>query len=394
MSRRRQLAVGVFCGSLAFVLPWPVAYGQDAAPVRVCAGGDVTLGTDLDTAFARTAASRLRPYGLRTDPEDLLAPLRPIVADADVVLLNVETAIGSGPFRSKCGPRSTSCYAFRGPPSAAAAMGRLGRDSAAVVGNLANNHARDAGPAGLTATVAHLRSAGMQVTGLDTLATPVPLRSGDTLGVLGFYTSTETPDLRDLAAVRRHVARAATRYGTVIVTAHMGAEGIGAQRTGDSVEYFLSSRINRGNPVAFARAAFESGAALVVGHGPHVLRGAEWSGDRLALYSLGNLLTFGPFNNSEPINRGAVVCADVREGRVIGAHLRPTLQVAPGVLRADATLRALTLIDSLGALDFPLTAARIDPWGEMHRPLLALDAAGPSGPNQPPSSDTLRPPRR
>jgi poly-gamma-glutamate capsule biosynthesis protein CapA/YwtB (metallophosphatase superfamily) len=47
---------------------------------------------------------------------------------------------------------------------------------------------------------------------------------------------------------------------------------------------------NRGNVVAFARAVVRAGADLVVGHGPHVLRGVEWYRGRLIASSLGNFL--------------------------------------------------------------------------------------------------------
>jgi len=336
---------------------------------RVCAGGDITLGTNLDTTWQKLGARRLRAnYGLSDSPETLVAPLRPLFADADLVLLNVETAIGTGPARTKCGPRSRNCYAFRGPPGSAWALRSLGDTGAAVVGNVANNHARDAGPEGYVATMRHLRDAGILVTGADTLATPVLVGDSIHVAVIGFYTGDILADARNLGAVRRHVARAVEQYGTVIVTAHIGAEGIGAQRTRDSTEWFLESRIDRGNPVAFARTSFEAGATLVIGHGPHVLRAAEWfDDDRLAIYSLGNLLTYGPFSNVEPINRGAVVCVDVSGRRVIGADIRPTVQRAPGVVEYDYARRALRLIDSLSVLDFPTTGARVDSWGELRR---------------------------
>jgi hypothetical protein len=343
---------------------------QERAPVRVCAGGDMTFGTNLDTAWSKSGARRLRAqFGLSAHPDSLLLPLRPLFADADVLVLNVETAIGTGPAERKCRKGSTNCWEFRAPTEAAPALRSLGDSSAVVVGNVANNHARDAGGAGFLATARHLRDAGVLVTGMDTLATEARLRDGTRMGVLGFYTSGEAPDLRDLAAVRRHVARAAAAFDLVVVTAHMGAEGIAAQRTRDTTELFLQSKINRGNPVAFARAAFESGASVVIGHGPHVLRGGEWNDDRLALYSLGNLVTYGPFNNGEPINRGVVACVDIDGRSVVGAQLRPTVQVAPGVVRVDPTWRAMQLIDSLSALDFPMTGVRVDSWGDLQRRL-------------------------
>ena len=338
-------------------------------PVRVCAGGDITLGTNLDTAWARKGALRFREqFGIAPEPMTLLAPLRQLFGDADVVLLNVETAIGSGPVKeTKCGPRSQNCYAFRAPAEGAPALRSIGDSIAVVVGNVANNHARDAGQDGFDSTAANLRSAGVLVTGADTIATRVVLPDSTVLGVLGFHTNEQATDARNIGAVRRHVARAVEQYGTVIVTVHIGAEGINAQRTRDTTELFLASKIDRGNPVAFATAAFEAGAALVVGHGPHVLRAAEWRDDRLVLYSLGNLATYGPFNNADPINRGVVACVDLSERRVVGAELRPTVQLVPGLVIRDPARRALTLIDSLSALDFPRTGVRVDAWGDLHR---------------------------
>ena len=292
--------------ALAVALVSPItAQPPSRRDVRVCAGGDVTLGTNLDTSWVLAKArAGARPAAL-PDPWPLLAPLRPLVTGADVLLLNVEGAIGAGRAPRKCARGSTLCYAFRQPPEAAAALRRLG-DSAHVVGNVANNHAHDAGDAGFAGTLARLDAAGVLVTGADTLATAVPIGEGDTVAVLGFSPWTFAR-VHDLAAVRRHVARAAERHARVIVTMHIGAEGATARRTRDVVERFAGE--NRGNSVAFARAAVRGGASLVIGHGPHVLRGIEWVGPSLVAHSLGNLVTYGPFNHSGYDDHGAILCA-------------------------------------------------------------------------------------
>lgn len=385
MGPRLRRAVGRALGAFTIGLSFASvarAQARDSVarpPIRVCAGGDVTLGTNLDTLWAKTAAKRLRlEFGRSNAPDSLLAPLLPLFTDADVVLVNVEGAIGEGPATAKCGKRAQHCFAFRQPTSAASALRHLA-DSAVVVGNVANNHARDAGDDGFARSVGYLTQAGVLVTGADTLATEVVTRRGDTLGVIGFYTSSDSPDARDLAAVRRHVQRAVARYRTVIVTMHLGAEGPGAQRTRDSTELFLGT-IDRGNPVAFANAALDAGATMVIGHGPHVLRAAEWRGDRVVLYSLGNLLTYGPFRLEEPLNRGTVACADIDSVRhVRSAWLRPTVQLAPGVLRPDSTNRAAALMDSLSALDFPVTGASIGLDGVLRRRSAAEAADQRSG---------------
>ncbi len=325
---------------------------REPGEIRVCAGGDVTLGTNLPAG----GAGRSRATPVIPSPDSLLDPLRPLLVDADIVVLNVEAAIGDGPSPSKCGPNSTACYAMRSPASAAGALRRVA-PHATVVGNVANNHSGDAGMAGYRRTLELLEGADVRVTGADSLPT-LAVSGGDTVAVLGFSTSPRGPDARDLAAVRRHVSRAAERHGRVVVTVHMGAEGAAAQRTPDSVERYYGE--NRGNPVAFARAAVEAGARLVVGHGPHVLRGMEWHDGALVAYSLGNLVTYGPFNNREPLNRGAVLCATLGpQGEVYDALVHPTRQIRAGIMTFDPSGRALFLVDSLSRLDFPRSAARV-----------------------------------
>jgi hypothetical protein len=337
-----------------------IAERERNGSVKVCAGGDVTLGTNLDAAWARKAAFTLqREYGRSDAPDELIAPLKSLFAGADIVLLNVESAIGSGRTPSKCGPKSKDCFAFRAPTAAARALATVAPGKI-VIGNVANNHSHDAGNDGRDTTIALLTRAGVRVTGADTLATPVVSAAGDTIGVLGFYTSSDTPDARDTAAVYRHVARAVREYGVVIVTMHLGAEGANAQRTRDASEVFLRN-IDRGNPVAFADAAVRGGASLVIGHGPHVLRAMEWRDHgALIAYSLGNLLTYGPFHLSEPMNRGAVLCTTLdATGRASAATLEPTMQRTAGLVQRDSTNRAIVLVDSLTRLDFRRTGASL-----------------------------------
>jgi hypothetical protein len=189
---------------------------------------------------------------------------------------------------------------------------------------------------------------------------------GDTVALLGFSASPPM-DVNDLALVRRLVTRAAAITPRVVVTMHLGAEGPAAQRTRDVQERFVGEE--RGDPVAFARAAVQSGAALVIGHGPHVVRGMAWAGDALIFYSLGNLVTAGPFSLHPPNDRGLIACADLGpDGRVIRALLRPTRQRAPGRVTMDLSARSIVLADSLGRLDFPDSSARMSVEATLRRP--------------------------
>ena len=357
--------------SAAPLLALALGAGQGAAQptprrdVRWCAGGDVTLGTNLDTSWVlgRTdSGGRVRAL---PDAETLLQPLQPLVRDATVILVNVEGAIGEGWAPRKCAPRSTLCFALRQPPAVAAAIRRLS-DSARVVGNVANNHAHDAGDGGFAKTVRTLEAAGIVVAGADTLAAAVPVGEGDTIAVLGF-SPWSIGRVSDLAAVRRHVARAAERYGRVVVTMHIGAEGAGARHVSDRTERYAGE--DRGNSVAFARAAVGSGASLVVGHGPHVLRAIEWNGDALVAHSLGNLVTYGPFHHQEFTDRGVVLCVTLAgDGRVRDAVLRATRQRSPGIVEPDPDNAGVNDIIALTSRDFPRTGARILPNGEVGPP--------------------------
>ncbi len=343
--------------------------------VRVCAGGDVTLGTNLDSTWGRTVTGITHGDWRKRlmSADSLLMPVRPMMSGADIVLFNAEGAFGDDPITNdKCtlkarrrrnrralGPDTPShCFALRQPAAAVAALRRLGDTTTVVVANVANNHAHDAGDDGFAHSVHLLRAAGVRVTGADTIPTLAVTARGDTIAILGF-SAWSSPGVGDLSAVERIVARAVERYRRVIVTAHMGAEGVLAQRTGDSTEHYVGE--DRGNVVAFARSVIDAGAVMVVGHGPHVLRAAEWRDSALVLYSLGNLVNYGPFALAEPARRGAVVCATLDSaGRPRDVRLAATVQPAQGIVSPDSTSRARMLVDSLSALDFPSTGVAVD----------------------------------
>jgi hypothetical protein len=362
-----------------------------ADTVRICAGGDVTLGTNLDTAWARriTGGTVDAVAALRA-PDALMLPLRPLVGGAGVVLLNAEGAIGDGPsVETKCILGRPFCYLLRMPAAAARALRGVADSPAVVIANVANNHAHDAGDAGFRATVAILDSAGVRVTGADTQPTLVPVGDRDTLAVLGF-SAWSAPGVADTDVVRRLVARAAARYRWVVVTAHLGAEGRRAQHTGDSVEHFAGEL--RGDPVAFAHVAVDAGAQLVIGHGPHVLRAAEWWHGALIWYSLGNLVEYGPFGLGEPMRRGALACTTLDStGAARDVVLHATRQFLPGIVTADPEGRALQLVAMLSRADFPQTGVAIDRMtgavSPFRRPTTSRSARATAAPALPPQPE-------
>src|SRR2546428_6350031 len=93
---------------------------------------------------------------------------------------------------------------------------------------------------------------------------------------------------------------------------HAGAEGVAYEHVRPGTETFLGE--NRGNPLAFSHAVIDAGADLVVGSGPHVLRGIEWYRGRLIVYSLGNFGGYGRFVLSGPLATTAIPRVE-RRGR-------------------------------------------------------------------------------
>ena len=141
--------------------------------------------------------------------------------------------------------------------------------------NLANNHAFDFGARGLDQTIAALDGVGLRRTGRPGQVTVQQV--GDIrVAVVGFASYPWAASLTDIAAARRLVRTAARRADVVVATMHAGGEGRDRQHVKRGTETFLGE--NRGDVVRFSRAVVDAGADLVVGHGPHVLRGMEWYG--------------------------------------------------------------------------------------------------------------------
>jgi poly-gamma-glutamate capsule biosynthesis protein CapA/YwtB (metallophosphatase superfamily) len=125
----------------------------------------------------------------------------------------------------------------------------------------------------------------------------------------------------------------------------------------------------RGNVVAFSRAVVRAGADLVVGHGPHVLRGIEWYRGRVIAYSLGNFLGNGTLNVSGVSGQTAVLRASLRrDGSWAGGKLVPVRLTPGGLPRVDARKAALATVRKLSRADFGRNAVRISPSGTLLPP--------------------------
>ena len=263
----------------------------------------------------------------------------------DVVVGNLEGTLtdrGS----SKCGAGSTSCFSFRAPPSYA----RLLSGAGFTIVSLANNHALDYGAVGQADTVAALRKAGLLTTGRPGEIAYATVR-GIRVAVLGFAPYPWAQSLLDIPAAQALVRKADDWADLVVVTMHAGAEGVGHQHVQPGAERFLGE--NRGNAWAFAHAVVRAGADIVVGSGPHVLRGMEWYRNRLVAYSLGNFVGYHALSTRGVSGVSGILQVTLsRTGAWVAGELVPITLAPAGIPRPDPSEAAYGIVRTLSKQDF------------------------------------------
>jgi hypothetical protein len=352
--------LGILAGvTLAIACGWGAA-SATAKPTPTPSQQGTTLEWVGDIALSTERG--LPPGGLAT----ALAPVRPLLRDADLTLGNLEGTLSVGG-TSKCGGiGSGTCFAFQAPPSTAGQLRSLGFDLV----NQANNHSLDYGPSGRAQTLRALHEAGLASTGLPgqitVLQTPghrskqgrVP---GRRVAFLGFAPYPYDGNLLDIPAAQALVREARKRASLVAVIIHAGAEGANETHTPHGEEHYLGE--DRGNPRAFAHAVIDAGASIVLGSGPHVIRGIERYRNRLIAYSLGNFVGYHTLAGGGVLSDSAILRATLSPtGRVLAARWIP-IKLDDGLPRLDPTDASVALVRSLSAQDFRADHFDIEPDG-------------------------------
>ena len=313
--------------------------------VAIVATGDIVMGS----------TPNLPPDGGRSFFSDVQTDLA-----GDVVLGNLEGTLSSGG-SSKCGPSSTSCFAFQTPPSYARWLVRAGF----TVMNLANNHAYDFGPGGLQETIDALDRVGLLYTGRPNQIT-VQKVGRIRVATVGFAPYPWAASLTDIAAAQKLVRAADRVSDVVVVTMHAGAEGRDRQHVRPGTERFLGE--NRGDSVRFTHAVVDAGADLVVGSGPHVLRGMEWYKGRLIAYSLGNFAGYDVFSLGGALSTSAILRVTLDgAGRFETGQLVPTHMVGAGMPALDPSETAHGVVRTLSREDFGARGVKVSREGVLSR---------------------------
>ena len=306
--------------------------------IHIAAVGDIMMGTNFPD-------DRLAP----DDGAQLLKAITPILKTADITFGNLEGVLLEGGEAAKKCKNSTSCYVFRSPPHYAKYLKTAGFD----VLSLANNHARDFGEEGRTASMQALDVAGLLHTGRvgDVAQWKV---KGSTVTWIAYAPFGGSHDLLDIALAVKQVKALAKKSDLVLVSMHAGAEGKDVAHIPFKNEMFYGE--DRGDVVKFSHAVIDAGADLVIGHGPHVPRAIELYKKRLIAYSLGNFLTYQGIritgNNGVAPILTLTLSADGRfkQGKIISAR-----QYRPAGTLLDKNNKAAKIIKELTQSDFPNT---------------------------------------
>lgn len=329
----------------------PVELEAKGATLSIAAAGDTMMGSDL-----RKGASGLAPGS----GEDLFVDVAPLFGAADIAFLNLEGPLADGLPSTKCGPKSTSCYAFRTPTRYKAALVAAQID----VASLANNHAMDLGVPGQDATMAALDSVGIAHAGRYG-DTAIVERNGLKVAFLAAHSGSCCLNVNRPDEIAAAVRAADAEADLVVLSFHGGAEGSKARHVPGRVEVAWGEK--RGDVRAMARAAVDAGADLVIGHGPHVLRGMERYKGRLVIYSLGNFMGFRQFGTKGGLGgTSAIVHAELAANGVLVAGTVHALAL-DGESRPhpDPNGAAHRQLNELSKADFPDSAVTVGEGGKL-----------------------------
>jgi poly-gamma-glutamate capsule biosynthesis protein CapA/YwtB (metallophosphatase superfamily) len=303
------------------------------------------MGSDL-----RKGAAGLPPG----DGSALFDDVRPLLQGADVAFLNLEGPLADGLPSSKCGPGSSSCYAFRTPTRFAGALRGAGVDLA----SLANNHAFDLGSAGQASSMAALDAVGVAHAGRWGEVARVE-HDGVKIAMVAAHSGVCCLNVNEIRELQAAVVEADRDADIVVFSFHGGKEGASARHVPGEVEVAWGER--RGDVKALARAVIDAGADLVLGHGPHVLRAMEVYRGRLVAYSLGNFMGYRQFGTSGGYGgRTVLLEAELAgNGVLVSAKLHPLALDGDSVPRPDPSGAALQDVRELSAADFPETGVKV-----------------------------------
>lgn len=315
--------------------------------ISIKAVGDMVPGTNFPSNRLPANPNQLFPKSVRDK-----------LQGTDILFGNFESTITNHPYSTKDISRG-QVFAFRSPPQHAKLFADVGFDVLSV----ANNHAMDFGTKGFQDTFDNITAAGMKAVGKKNQILYFNVENVP-VAVIGFCFYEYCNTVQDIEKAKALVETARKKAKIVVISMHVGAEGTRALHVKNQTEFFYGE--NRGNSVNFARTMIDSGADLVLGHGPHVPRAIEVYQGKLIAYSLGNFLGYGVFSTSS--YKGYSMILDVKlnpEGDFLSGKIIPVRLNRQAIPYIDQGFSTVGLLRSLNKSDFPNTPLEINNKGEI-----------------------------
>lgn len=281
----------------------------------------------------------------------------------DIMIANLEGGF-SMMGTPKCDELTSGCYLFAGSQNFLEEITNSGFD----VLSLANNHAYDYGKEGFDETKRLIELQGLLPVGgkNDIRYKTTPAGKVAFIGASSYFWSPSLIEVDDLIA---HIHEAKKNADIIVVTFHGGAEGRDYSHTPDQEEWYMGE--NRGDIRMMARRAIDEGADIILGSGPHVLRGMEVYKQRLIAYSLGNFAFSGTktISQKDILGTSAILHATLsQQGEFMSGTIIPIKISNSGRPSLDDSEKAIEAVKKLSREDFAYSGVTIDDQGNIFIP--------------------------
>ncbi len=318
--------------------------------LTIAAVGDIMTGTNFpNTSYLPNGSGRY-----------LWSAVRPVLQASDITFGNLEgTILNDGGEQKEC-KNPKLCYLFRTPTYLTGNFTESGFDLMSV----ANNHANDFGKTGRNKTQSVLDS--LQIAHAGSIDQPYSIQKiGHVkVGFCAFAPNRGTVSIHDYENIQRTIAHLDSLTDVVIASFHAGAEGAKHQHVTRKREFYYGE--DRGNVYELAHLMVDSGADIILGHGPHIVRAIEVYKDRLIAYSLGNFLTYGRFNLRGLAGEAPLLeIKATAEGRFLSGKIHAFRQSYDLGPRNDPNLSSIKTIQRLSLEDFPENPIEISSDGDI-----------------------------
>lgn len=288
------------------------------------------------------------------DGAELFRDAATLLQKADIAAGNMEGALAdTGETRKK---DKAMNYAFRIPTRYGKLLAKTGFDFM----SMANNHAFDFGIAGVKSTEAVLKANRIAYAGIAGRSeNAIVERGGVRYGFCAFGHNGYTLKHSDAENAARIIRQLKKRADIVVVSFHGGAEGVAARHLPQGKEKFLDE--DRGDLRNFAHLCIDSGADVVYGHGPHVVRAVELYKGHFIAYSLGNFCTPVGINITGVSGYAPVLVLNVNkaDGTFVKGKIHSFVQRYARGPRTDKQNRAAKEIGELTKIDVPQAGVKI-----------------------------------